>query len=129
MKQRCFAVALENTPTNVTCVHIRKGLQGCAQLKPGNLHAPRPSTRKALYIFLHECAHFVLHARSRKPRHVEEWEAERWAHERMRAAGLAVPREMTRRAKSYVAWKILQARVRGAKVISQEAINFSMRRA
>jgi hypothetical protein len=59
-------------------------------------------TRKPLYIFLHECAHAHLHREGGKARHVEEMEAERWAHERMRENGVAVPRSQTQGAKRYV---------------------------
>ena len=121
LRKRCYVVALANTPPNVLCVKIRRNLTGRAFLKTGILAAPRPATRKALYIYLHECAHFALHADRRKPRHVEEMEAEQWAHDRMRQAGIPVPRSMTKRAKAYVRWKIEQAIRRGAKRIASEA--------
>jgi hypothetical protein len=97
-KRRCCEIALTNTPPNVRVVRVRKSLTGRAHLKAGIL-GPKPFTRKALYIFLHECAHFALHGSGRKPRHVEELEAEQWAHARMREAGMSVPRIMTRSAK------------------------------
>jgi hypothetical protein len=87
--------------------------------------APRPFTRKALYIFLHECAHFVLHVNTREPKHVRELEAEKWAHQRMRDAGIAVPRSMTTRAKHHVPHKVLQAMRRGAERIDPAARRFA----
>jgi hypothetical protein len=60
-------------------------------------------TRRALYIFLHECAHGHLHRDGGNARHVMEMEAERWAHERMRKHGIAVPRRQTHGAKQNVA--------------------------
>lgn len=125
MRQRCFEVALANTPSTVLFVKIRKSLSGRAYLKEGVMGAPRPSTRKALYIYLHECGHFAQHVASKKTRHVEEYEAEQWAHARMREAGLAVPRVMTIRAKKYVAFKIRQAERRGAKRIDASARKFA----
>lgn len=128
MKQRCIECALKNTPPNVRVIIIRKNLTGRATYHRGEMSAPRPFTRKSLYIFLHECAHFVLHDvafSSRKPRHVEEMEAEKWAHEKMREAGIPVPRAMTRRAKAYVARKIHQAERRGAKSINSEARRYA----
>ena len=95
-KRQCCEIALANIPPNVRVVRVRKSLTGRAHLKAGILAGPRPFTRKALYIFLHECAHFALHGSRRKPRHVEELEAEQWAHARMREAGMLVPRVMTR---------------------------------
>ena len=89
------------------------------------IDAPRPVTRKALYIFLHECAHAHLHV-DRKPKaHVREMEAEMWAHARMREHGIAVPRAMTARAKRYVARKIVQAKRCGAKSIDRKAAQYA----
>ena len=91
MRERCIKVALENTPSNVRCVRIRKDLSGLAETSgsdAGLLCASRPITRRALYVYLHECAHFVLHADGKRPRYVEEYEAEQWAHKVMRVAGI-----------------------------------------
>jgi hypothetical protein len=77
-----------------------------------------------MYIFLHECAHFALHGSRRKPRHVEELEAEQWAHARMREAGMSVPRVMTTGAKAYVHRKIRSAIKHGAKRIDPAARRF-----
>lgn len=124
MAKRCMAVATKHTPANVTVVY-RKSLSGWACFAKRQMHTPRPVTRKALYIYLHECAHFHLHSNSKKPTHVQEYEAEVWAHETMRSSGIAVPRSMTRRAKAYVAYKIRQAVARGAKRIDSKARNYA----
>lgn len=124
MRERCYAVALANTPQQVRLVKIIRGLNGTAYPN-GTLRAPRPATRKALYIFLHECGHFALghlpKGSSGKPRHREEYEAERFAIEKMRLGGIPVPAKMVQRAKRYVAWKIRQAVRRGAKEVDREA--------
>ena len=129
MANRCKEIALINTPPTVTFVKFRKSLSGRAGIKgtrtEGTIQVPKPFTRKALYIFLHECAHMTLHYQSHKPRHVEEMEAEQWAHLKMREAGIPVPRAMTKRAKEYVAYKIHQAERRGAKHIDPRARKFS----
>ena len=130
-KAKLCKVALNNTPENVRVVEIRKNLSGYAWCRPsskefGKLSAPRPFTRKSLYIFLHECAHFAVHADGkRRKRYIEEMEAEQWAHERMRAAGISVPRSITRRAKSYVRQKMMQAFERGAKSFDSKALKFT----
>ena len=114
-RARYAAVALANTPDNVRVVRICTSLSGFACINPkhsdfGMLCAPRPVTRKALYIYLHECAHFVLHAdRKRRGSYVEEMEAEQWAHKKMREAGIAVPRMMTRDAKYQIAVLMIRA--------------------
>jgi hypothetical protein len=76
-------------------------------------------------VFLHECGHAHLHLNGRKKRHVEEMEAERFAYEKMREHGIAVPRKETKRAKHYVARKIKQALTSGAKRIDPEARRFA----
>lgn len=148
MRQLCIQVALASTPATVRVVRIRKTLSGRAY-SAAEIATPRPVTRRALHIFLHECAHVALgHVKTaktsefgptlpcggpgpaqaatesrirRKPRHIEEYEAEQWAFGRMRESDIPIPRKSLRRAKSYVAYKIRQARRRGAKVVDREA--------
>jgi hypothetical protein len=79
----------------------------------------------ALYVFLHECGHAHLHLDDRKKRHVEEMEAEKFAHEKMREHSIAVPRKESKQAKRYVARKIKQATGSGAKRIDPEARRFA----
>jgi hypothetical protein len=122
--ERFEAIASRHLPPGYSVVRYRKNLSGYCDHKNKVIVSPRPRTRKALYIFLHECAHAHLHRngnRGRVPRHVEELEAEQWAHARMREAGIRVPRAMTKRAKRYVARKIKQAIARGAKHIDPQA--------
>jgi hypothetical protein len=112
----------------------RKSLSGKCYYKSKTISAPKPVTRKSLYIFLHECAHAHLHAPlyyeskakyRRKPSHVIELEAEQWAHEKMREHNVPVPRSITKRAKEYVGWKIDQAVARGAKNIDPDARRYA----
>jgi hypothetical protein len=126
LAERLLAIALGYVPPGWT-VAYRKSLSGGCYLKEKRISAPRPVTRKSLYIFLHECAHAHLHVVGRSKRHVEELEAEQWAHARMREHGIAVPRTMTKRAKAYVGRKIDQAKARGAKRINREAEKFARR--
>lgn len=121
--ERFMAIAAKYVPEGYT-VAYRKSLSG--NCSATHINAPKPVTRKALYIFLHECAHAHLHWPQRnKTRHVEEMEAEKWAHAKMRENGVPVPRAMTKRAKAYVRRKIRQAIMRGAKRIDPEAIRFA----
>lgn len=108
--------------------HERKSLTGRAYTRNEVriIEAPRPVTRRSLYVFLHECAHHLLgHLTDRRATHVHELEAERWAHATMRAEGIAVPRKETKRAKRYVATKIRRALKRGAKSIDPKAARFA----
>jgi hypothetical protein len=108
--ERFMTIGMAHLPEGWTH-EFRKSLSGMCYWHRNHIAAPKPVTRKSLYIWLHECAHAHLHLerKGHKPRHVEEMEAEQWAHAKMREAGVPVPRTMTKRAKRYVARKIRQA--------------------
>ncbi len=132
MKLRCQVIAAKYfsqiSQLGSAVHHERKSLTGRAYTRNEVriIEAPRPVTRRSLYVFLHECAHHLLgHLKDNKPTHVHEVEAEEWAHKIMRAEGLAVPRKETRRAKQYIAMKIQRAFKRGAKVIDPKAARFA----
>lgn len=112
-KQKCIECALANTPENVHLIRIRRNLSGRAYIKEHTMAVPRPFTRRALQLFLHECGHFVLHSKGRKKRYIEEYEAEQWSFQKMRDAGIPIPKKSKERAKGYVARKIGQAYARG----------------
>lgn len=127
LAEKLAAIGAQYVPAGWT-VSTRTSLTGRCYHDEKRISAPRPVTRNALYIFLHECAHIHLHddpAGRRKPHHVKEHEAEQWAHARMREHGIAVPRRQTRRAKEYVAQKIRRAEARGAKRIDRAAAKFA----
>lgn len=127
LAEKLSAIGARYMPPGWT-VTWRKSLTGRCYYDDKRIAAPRPITRNALYIFLHECAHAHLHVDPtgrRKPSHVKEHEAEQWAHARMREHDIAVPRRQTKRAKDYVAHKIKRARARGAKTINTAAAKFA----
>jgi hypothetical protein len=146
MRERCIECALANTPPNVLYIQPRKSLSGFAATKEsipvapdtllarrrvagrGCLAAPRPFTRKALMIFLHECAHFALHADykyGKRPRYVEEYEAEQWTISRMRESGIPVPKVMLKRAKEYVAYKLRRVKKKKGRNIDSKLLAFA----
>lgn len=101
---------------------VRKSLSGYAWPKKHEIVAPEGRTRKQLYILAHECAHVILgHIYGKKPRHLEEVEAEEWAHAALRRHGVPVPRSMTLRSKWHIQNKIHQALRSGAKEIAPRA--------
>jgi hypothetical protein len=112
--EKCQAIAIQCLPEGYT-VENRKSLSGHCDMKTKVIKAPQPVTRKSLYVFLHECAHAVLNHMGKLPRHVEEMQAEKWAHERMREHGIPVPTSMSERVKRYVERKIHGALRRGAR--------------
>jgi hypothetical protein len=129
-REQLFACALANTPACVRLIRIREDLTGCAHPNPkssnyGTLETPRPGSRPALQVFLHECAHYALDHRSNRPVYLEEYEAEVWSFARMREAGIPVPRESLKAAKRSVAAAIETALARGMKSIESKAARFA----
>jgi len=121
---RFYAIGMSYLPEGWT-YEFRKSLSGCCWQDSKKIAAPKPVTRKALYIWLHECAHAHLHGARRPKAHVREMEAEQWAHAKMREEGIPVPKAMTKRAKAYVARKIVQAERSGAKTIDPKARRYA----
>jgi hypothetical protein len=115
-RKRLFAVALAHTPVDVRVIRIRKGLNGCAEPHLHRLQVPRPDSSVALQIFLHECAHYLLHHSDHKVRYLKEYEVEAWAIARMREAGIPVSHEATRRARRNVAIHVSRAMRSGMKI-------------
>ena len=74
--ERFMAVVMMYVPEGYT-IKYRKSLSGPHRDVSKVIEAPRPVTRKALYIFLHECADTHLgHSHDGKaPRHLEEMQA------------------------------------------------------
>ncbi|MFO1168968.1 MAG: hypothetical protein U1E19_12800 [Rhodoblastus sp.] len=104
--ERCLEVASIYTPRDVQ-VSFRKGLTGCAWARSRRISAPRPLTRRALHVYLHEIAHVVLEHFHDRPVHEQEFEAEEWALGVMQREGIGVPRASLQRAQAYVAQTIL----------------------
>ena len=75
-------------------------------------------TRVALQCFLHEVAHFVLHADDRdyKPYYLREFEAEQWSFNTMRASNIPVPKTGGRIARRNVARAILRSKRAGIQI-------------
>ena len=98
-----YKIAEKHTPKGCKVSYTRKhSLHGLAWPEDNRMIVPEPRCRKALYLYLHECAH--IHLKHLKPRSAwdEEMEAEIWAHKIMRKEGIEVPKCMTTRAKQYV---------------------------
>ena len=97
--------------------HIaHKKMSGRASLATGHNLAPAGVTRQQLYVVAHECAHIALHSapkRRRRPRHIEEHEAESYAHRALTAHGLEVPVASTHWALGYVGQCIEEDRAKG----------------
>ena len=116
-------IAEKYTPPDLQ-VRYRSRLTGCAWARSRRIAAPRPVTRRALHVYLHEVAHVVLEHYHLKSEHVQEYEAELWAFEVMRAEGIPIPAKSLRRAKDYVAYLVHEAARTGLEV-DQGALRFS----
>ena len=127
--ERFTAIAAKHAPPRWQIIYRDdRSLNGYTYPIDFKIVAPSPVTRRRLYVFLHECGHAWLdhHEYGRKkPMYLQEFEAEQWAMRVMREEGVPVPRASTRRAKSYVAWKIRIAVARGAKRIDRKAARFA----
>lgn len=110
--ERFSAVAVRYTPDDIE-VSYRARLTGCAWAKSRRVCVPRPRTRRALHIYLHEIAHVVLEHVHDKPEYLQEYEAELWAFEVMHAEGIGIPRQAVQRAANYVQFLIHNAEKRG----------------
>jgi hypothetical protein len=123
--KRYYAIAMAALPEGWT-YKFRRSLTGRSWPYFKHIDAPKPVTRKALYIWLHECAHAHLHGpKCRKQRFTKEFEAELWAHDKMREAGVAVPKVMTERAKDYVKAKLQKAVKRKAAIQNRHAAHWA----
>ncbi len=114
MTALCRQIAAAHLPRGWTHRPIKR-LRGLCSHADRIITAPRPVTRRALQVFLHECGHAMLHERSSKPRWVEEIEAETYALVRMAAAGL-VDAGLLREAEEYICGTIARARRHRARI-------------
>jgi hypothetical protein len=122
MAQRCEEAAAQiATEAGVVSWEYSNRLRGWALPEKKFINAPRPTTRRRLYIWAHECAHVALGHDKRSTVHRTEYEAERWAAAALRRHGVPVPRKQIHIGKRYVAHKIRKAQKRGAKRIDPEA--------
>lgn len=106
--RRMMDVAQKYTPSDVT-VEYRNRLSGCAWAWSRHIAAPRPVTRRALHVYLHEIAHVVLEHKHERPEYIQEYEAELWAFEVMQSEGIEIPPRCISRAKANVAYMINRA--------------------
>lgn len=130
-------IARALTPSGITTIQFRQNLSGCHKASANTIQAPRPVTRKALQVYLHECAHSVLHTGIRSsstgipkakgweyvaahPKYIWEYQAEQWSFEAMRLNKVPVPAESIARAKAYVLRLLEQAIKGGVAVVDRE---------
>lgn len=121
---RYLAIAAAHTPDDVI-IQYRRRLTGCAWARSRRIAAPRPITRRALHVYLHEVAHVVLEHFHDRPVHIQEYEAEQWAFAVMRAEKVSIPRASLRRAQAYVAHTILREIDRSGGPIHLPAARFA----
>jgi hypothetical protein len=105
-----------------------KPISGLAFLSQAKILAPEGVTRRQLYVLAHECGHIALHkgtAAAARPTHVQEHEAETYAHRAFARYGLDVPEQSARWARAYVGQWIMKDRAEGIP-IDADALAFAM---
>jgi hypothetical protein len=120
--ERFMAIAMAELPPGWT-YSFRKSLSGCCYTHEKRISAPKPVSREALYIWLHECAH--AHENHVGQCLLQEVRAEQWAHATMRKHGIAVSKSIIKAAKRNVGSAIVRALVHGEKHIAPEALAFA----
>ena len=107
---RCLEVARAYLPKSYT-IKYRKSLTGRANVVTKKIEAPKPITKKALLVWLHECGHihYQHNRQTGDPRFVQEYLAETYALTIMKAEGIKVTRKMINESKIYISWRINQA--------------------
>lgn len=91
----------------------QRGASGVCDFTQRAIYIPLVCDDYSLGVYLHEVAHAKLHRHSIRPHHMDEYEAERWAHQALRDCGFRVSRTITSAAKSYVAECIRIDRIKG----------------
>lgn len=105
LSERCMEVAMRHLPKGYT-YEFRKGLSGYCCRKRKHIVAPKPVTRKALFVWLHECNH--QHAYSQLPSYEVEYLCETFAIETMEKEGIKVHPDSVADAKRYVNKRLKQ---------------------
>jgi hypothetical protein len=91
-------IAAKYTKPEWTRMPVEQDNAGHANAESKSFAAPEPSTREALYVYLHECAHLVCNHVSRDDNHLRtakiELEASELAIQWMRAEGVYVSKRL-----------------------------------
>ena len=125
MTARCLKVAEKFVPNGYRIIHKQR-LSGHVFWKNREFHVPRPVTRKALYIYLHEYAHIYLkHNEADLPIHRREYEAETWAIRMMEYEDIPPPFKMIQQGKAYVLNEIIKALAHGEMKICKSSWKYA----
>lgn len=109
LSEKCLGVALKYLPKGYTYSY-RKALTGRCCRGRRWISAPKPVTRRALAVWLHECHHD--NAYSEFPRYYAEYQCEMFAIRTMEKEGIEVHPKTIESARAYVK-KRLEKEVRG----------------
>ena len=106
ISEQCYALAMKHLPNGFT-YQFRKHLSGRCWRGKKHISAPKPLTRRALHVWLHEC-HHCTHVYSKFPSYYAEYQCEMFATRTMEAAGIKVHEKSIESAKSYVRKRVEQ---------------------
>ena len=97
-----------------------------ANYDTGEMIVPRPDSIENLLIYLHECAHFVLHRDEEKsPIYTKEFQAETWAIDKIQMGGLSLPDELLLRSRRRTANEIRGALRNRIRRLDKRAVEFA----
>lgn len=120
-----LCIAKKHKPPGYTVKYRDNDLTGEVDVKNKIIYSPKPTTRRRLYIYLHECSHVLLNHENKKfPVHKKEYEAEVCTQYIMRSEGIKIPKCCLDNAKKYVEKKIKEAINKGCKNVDPQAIAF-----
>lgn len=114
-KRLAIAEAMKREAGVTTHEINKKDLSGYAYFGTGRIISPEGRKIEQLYTLAHECGHIILHSSNPGywlPPHVQELEAESYAHQAFREHGMVPPRRLSEWGRQYVGSWI--ARDRGA---------------
>jgi hypothetical protein len=122
-----FSIAELNTPPNVRVRYVEASESSAiANNTTGEMIVPRPNSIENLLIYLHECAHFVLHRDDEKtPRYLKEFQAETWALDKIQAEDLILSDELLLMSRKRIANDIRGALKNGIQRLDKRAVEFA----
>jgi hypothetical protein len=125
--QRLAKIAQVNTPLGVRVKYMPASESSpMANYAAAEMIVPRPDSIENLLVYLHECAHFVLHRNDETtPVYLKEFQAETWARDKIRRAGITLPDELLLGCRRRAANDIRCALKNGIQSLDSSVVDFA----
>jgi hypothetical protein len=121
-------IAKKNTPPDVQVIwkDPLESYDGKVDYNTGELFVPHPDSMENLLVYLHECAHFILHRNDEStPCYLRNFQAETWALDTMQAEGLTLPEELVLASRKRTNYDIRGAVKNKIKRLDRRAFEFA----